>query len=54
VQAGPDIAVIDLVADVPVGVVVAGIGAGVEEGFDVLGGGVVGEAQFDLGEEGVP
>ena len=38
----------DLVADVPFGVVVPGLGARVDQRLLVLGNGVVREAQFDL------
>lgn len=43
-----------LVADVPFGVVVARVGAGVEFGVGVLGDGVVHEAELDLGEGEAP
>jgi hypothetical protein len=51
VKVGSDFSLVELVADIPVSIVVAGVGAGVDFGVLVLGDGVVGEAELDLGEE---
>lgn len=50
-KVGSDFSLVELVADIPVSIVVAGVGAGVDFGVLVLGDGVVGEAELDLGEE---
>ena len=48
VEIGSDFKFADLGADIPIGVVVAGIGAGVDLGVGGFGEWVVGEPQLDL------
>ena len=54
VQVGSDFPVIELVADIPVRVVVSRISARVDSGVHCLRYGVVGEAKLDLGKRAVP